>query len=167
MKHYLSVFFTTLVTILLSGCSSSSSGTHPESKEISVTNADSTEQCELLGLASYKSGEGYQCGTFFNEMIRDFRGTNLTASPDFSLQIFASQSPAQLHEGDDLTSEKILYYNYMGDGRGTASQKSGNVTVMKKSSEKITLKFDNFQFMVSPTSEKFTLNGTITYNLNK
>ncbi len=166
MKHYFIIFFSTLMTILSSSCSSSA-GSHSESTDISVTNGDNTEQCELLGVATVKSGEGYNCGTFFNEMIRDFRGTNMTGTPDFSLQIFANQSPSEIHEGDDLTSEKILYYNYMGDGRGTAYQKNGSVTVMKKSSDNITLKFDNFQFQVSPTSEEFTLHGEITFKFAK
>lgn len=166
MKHFVIILLTVLMTMLPSGCSSST-GSHPESTNISVTNGGSTEQCELGGIATFKSGEGYNCGTFFHELICDFRGTNLTRTPDFSLQIFANQSPSEMHEGDDLTSEKIIYYNYVRFDNGTAYQKNGRVTVMKKSRDKITLKFDNFRFKVSPTGEEFALDGVVTYNLDK
>lgn len=133
------------------------------SKEVAVTAQGKTEKCEIIS-SNYRSGEGYNCGTFFLAIIRDVRPSALTSTPDYTLIIKSSKSPNELRVGEVISDSYLSYYNYSFANNGLAKSKEGSVVVKKKTSNKITLDFKNFNFLVDPTDERFGLDGTITFS---
>lgn len=157
MKYLLSTILT-LLLLTITACSSTSKS---NTQEINFTSHGETKKIEVTN-PSYQWGNTYlDCETFFDMSIRE-----QPTAESYALVIKCPIPPNEIKEGDDITNSVIRYSRYPLGSDDVANSKQGSITVIKKTTDDMTLKFSNFKFTLDYSDDKYGLNGTVTFKYN-